>query len=314
MIVVERVTPEAYSALFSDRAPGLHTEFDSPAFTQLYTHKCRSIHYLAFRRRNRVVAGIIAGETDGMLQSPFSAPYGGFTLMTAPAIALLTELTDSLIGYARERGLGIRITLPPVHMAPAEISAWAYVLGLREGVKITTDINYHIPLDGTAAYDSRMAPAARRNLRRAFSSNLNFHHPETTPEAIKRAYAIIKANHEAMGYPMNVSEADTVRTCVALHGDVFTIAAPDGADVAAAIFYRSCKGIAHNAVWGDIPAYRSLRPMNFLAHSIASHYRNEGLKTLDLGTASLCGHPQHGLCHFKETLSALPSLKYTFMF
>lgn len=313
MIAVERVTPDAYAALVSDRAPGLHPVFNSPAFTQLYTHKCRAIHYLAFRRRNRIVAGIIAGETDGMLQSPFSAPYGGFTLLAAPAIALLTELTDSLTGYARELGLGIRITLPPVYMAPAEISAWAYVLGLREGVKITTDINYHIPLDGTAVPESRMAPAARRNLRRALHSNLNFHHLETTPVAIKRAYAIIKANHEAMRYPMNVSEADTVRTCMALHGDLFTVTGPDGTDVAAAIFYRSCKGIAHNAVWGDIPAYRSLRPMNFLAHGIACHYRAEGLKTLDLGTASLCGHPQPGLCHFKETLSALPSLKYTFV-
>lgn len=313
MIAVERVTPDAYAALFSDRAPGLHTVFNSPAFTQLYTHKCPGIHYLAFRRRNRVVAGIIAGETGGMLQSPFSAPYGGFTLLAAPAIALITELTDALTDYARELGLGIRITLPPVHMAPAEISAWAYVLGLRDGVKITTDINYHIPLDGTAAYDSRMAPAARRNLRRGFHSNLSFHHLEATPEAIKRAYTIIKTNHEAMGHPMNVSETDTVRTCMALHGDVFTIAAPDGADVAAAIFYRSSKGIAHNAVWGDIPAYRSLRPMNFLAHGIACHYRAEGLKALDLGTASLCGHPQPGLCHFKETLSALPSLKYTFV-
>lgn len=314
MIAVERVTPDAYSALFSVRAPGLHTVFNSPAFTQLYTHKCPGIHYLAFRRRNRVVAGIIAGETGSMLQSPFSAPYGGFTLLTAPAIALLTELTDSLTGYARELGLGIRITLPPVHMAAAEISAWAYVLGLREGVKITTDINYHIPLDGTAGPETRMAPAARRNLRRAFNSNLNFQCQEATPEAIKRAYAIIKTNHEVMGYPMNVSEADTVRTCMVLHGDVFTVTASDGADVAAAIFYRSCKGIAHNAVWGDIPTYRSLRPMNFLAHSIACHYRNEGLKTLDLGTASLCGRPQPGLCHFKETLSALPSLKYTFVF
>lgn len=314
MIAVERVTPDAYSALFSDRAPGLHTVFNSPAFTQLYTHKCRSIHYLAFRRRNRVVAGITAGETGGMLQSPFSAPYGGFTLLAAPAIALLTGLTDSLTGYARELGLGIRITLPPMYMAPAEISAWAYVLGLREGVRITTDINYHIPLDGTAGYNSRMAPAARRNLRRALHSNLRFLHPETTPEAIKRAYAIIKTNHEAMGYPMNVSEADTVRTCMVLHGDVFTVTGSDGTDVAAAIFYRSCKGIAHNAVWGDIPTYRSLRPMNFLAHSIACHYRNEGLKTLDLGTASLCGRPQPGLCHFKETLSALPTLKYTFVF
>ena len=141
MIAVERVTPDAYSALFSVRAPGLHTVFNSPVFTQLYTHKCPAIHYLAFRRRNRVVAGIIAGETGGMVQSPFSAPYGGFTLLAPPAIALLTELTDALTGYARELGLGIRITLPPVHMAPAEITAWAYVLGLREGVKITTDIN-----------------------------------------------------------------------------------------------------------------------------------------------------------------------------
>lgn len=314
MIAVERVTPDAYSALVSDRAPGLQTVFNSPAFTQLYTHKCSDIHYLEFRRRNRVVAGIIAGETGGMLQSPFSAPYGGFTLLTVPAVGLLTELADALTCYARELGLGIRITLPPVHMDPAEISAWAYVLWLREGVKITTDINYHIPLDGSAAPDSHMAPAARRNLRRALHSNLSFLHPGTTPEDIKRAYAIIKTNHEAMGYPMNVSEADTVRTCMALHGDLFTVTGSDGADVAAAIFYRSCKGIAHNAVWGDLPAYRSLRPMNFLAHSIASHYRAEGLKTLDLGTASLCGRPQPGLCHFKETLSALPSLKYTFVF
>ena len=308
MIKAEEVGCEAYSALFPD-APHL---FNNPEYALLYRDKCVRLHFIVFSD-HKVRAGIIAGERDGRLQSPFSAPYGGFTFPRRLRFPMLAEVAGALDGYARRLSLGVRITLPPVFHSSDEVSSTAYVLGRIEGFKCVTDLNYHLPLSARTDILTRMAPSAREALRRAMRFGLRFSSLTLSEANIERAYSIIETNHKAHGYPMNVSRFDMVRTCMAVGADIFTVTDPEGHDVAAALVYRPVAGIAQPVGWGDLPDARHMRPMTLLAASLSRHYAAEGMKALDLGPSTDSGQPEAGLCFFKETLGCESSLKFTFI-
>lgn len=105
---------------------------------------------------------------------------------------------------------------------------------------------------------------------------------------------------------------DDVEATAALVGADFFVVTHGGEDVAGAMMYPTASGVMQLIYWGDIPGYGELRPMNLLAYHIYEHYRAAGVRVLDLGPATEDGVPNYGLCVFKESLGALPSLKYTF--
>ena len=308
MITAREVGREAYCDIVAGVATHM---FNTPQYAELYRHRCSRLHYIVLAD-TRVRAAVIAGERDSQLQSPFSAPYGGFTLPRPLRFPLLMEAARALDDYARSRSLGLRITLPPAFHERGQVSAQAFALGRLDGISTVTDLNYHLPLVPDVDITRLMAPGAREALRHARRSGLQFRILPTDEDAIRRIYSLIAAHHAEHGYPMNVTLADMTRTCLAFGADLFTVADASGRDIAAAIVYRPYPDIAQPVLWGDLSEWRHMRPMTFLAASLAHHYA-AGLAVLDLGPASQSGRPDPGLCFFKETLGCLPSLRPTFL-
>lgn len=309
MITAHEVGRKAYSEIMA----GVDTHmFNTPQYAGLYTHRCCRLHYIVLAD-SRVRAGIIAGERDDQLQSPFSAPYGGLVLPRPLRFPLLAEAAQALDDYARSLSLGLRITLPPEFHTAGQIAAQAFAFGRLKEICTVTDLNYHLPLSRTTDITARMAPSAREALQRAVRSGLRFDIVPTDEAGVRRVYALIEAHHAAHGYPMSVPLPDMIRTCLTFGAELFTVATADGRDVAAAIVYRPWPHTAQPVAWGDLDAWRPLRPMTLLAASLARYYAAEGLTALDLGPASQHGLPDPGLCFFKETLGSLPSLRHTFL-
>lgn len=309
MITAREVGRQAYSEVMA----GVDTHmFNSPRYAELYTHRCCRLHYIVLAD-SRVRAGLIAGERDGQLQSPFSAPYGGLVLPHPLRFPLLAEAVQALDDYARSFSLGLRITLPPEFHTAGQVAAQSFAFGRLEGIRTIIDINYHLQLSRGTDVSERMGASAREALQRALRCGLRFDIVPTDEAGVRRVYAIIAAHHAAHGYPMNVSLHDMIRTCLTFDADLFTISTADGADAAAAIVYRPWPHTAQPVAWGDLDAWRSSRPMTLLAASLARHYAAAGLTALDLGPASQGGHPDPGLCFFKESLGCLSSLRHTFL-
>ena len=70
---IERLSPDEYAKIYTPQ----HV-FNSVGFTELNRDKAEDLHYLSIRDTKHRF-GIILGERNGMLRSPFSAPFGGFT-------------------------------------------------------------------------------------------------------------------------------------------------------------------------------------------------------------------------------------------
>jgi hypothetical protein len=79
--------------------------------------------------------------------------------------------------------------------------------------------------------------------------------------------------------------------------------------IAAAFVLQTLDAVWQVVYWGHLPGTEEWSPVTYLAAALYEEAQNEGIKFLDLGTASLEGKPNEGLIRFKRNLGAEPSLK-----
>lgn len=305
---LKEITAEEYGSLFDRHAP--HT-YNTVRFNELNRCKAQSVRYLAFVAP-RPLLGIILGERDGKLHSPFSAPFGGMTETEETTIETIAEAYRLLRSYGSENGLQIEITLPPPFYAPTFITRQDAALK-AEGTVMWEDVNFHRQLDfGEEGASAQFSSTARRAMRHAERAGLEFHffkHP--TRDDIRRVYETVLSNHHALGYPVKMTEKEVIET-TPVTGSRFMTITLGAEDVAAAMFNSVTPTKCQLIYWGDRIMFRPLRPMNLLAAKAFEQCRTLGFKTVDLGPSSECGIVSAGLCRFKQSLGCRPTAKRHF--
>lgn len=287
------------------------TVYNSVEFAELNRPKVEEIHYLMIGDSHPRF-GIILGERNKRLLSPFSAPFGGFVTTTEQSVAMTIEAVELLSGYLRAGKFEAEIALPPAIYDPAMTAKQASAL-LSHGSLKYADINYHYDLRSNESTESRMHRNARKNYRKALACGFDIEVlNRDNPDDIARAYSVIKANREHKGYPLRMSEAD-VRATAAIAEAEFMILSHNGTDVAAAQLHRVTPHIVQVVYWGDAPGFAFMRPMNLLAPAVFDHCRSIGATIVDIGPSSENGIASEGLCSFKESLGCTPSLKPRFI-
>ena len=301
---INRVEAEEYKSYF----PKNEHIFNSVAFTELNKHKCKSVRYLVFKDK-KARLGIIAGENDGILLSPFSAPFGGFDAPEMERIEYYDQAAEQLRDYLRQEGLKMRIVLPP--SIYGSFVAKSYSSLMRAGAHIMyTDLNYAYELSRFEEYEDYLERSARKNYHQSLRHDLKFEILDgNNPTDIARAYAVIQTNRNAKGFPLRMTLEDVVRTASVVSPDFFVLSY-QGLDVAAAMVYPVKDGIAQVIYWGDDPAFSELKVMNFLTYKVFAYYYASDLKYLDIGPSTEQGIPNYGLCSFKENIGCTISLKH----
>lgn len=303
---IKRLTYEEYAAAFDRHAPHV---YNTTAFNRHNAAKADGgLTYLGFADRS-LRMGIIVGERQGRLLSPFSAPFGGLTMSGRQSAGHVAEAARLLAGYGRERGKKVTVTLPPSIYAPAS-TAMQTVAFAAAGRPDYADINHHRALDAPAAEGLLQKARNQRNfaLRQGFGFEA-----ATEPDAafIERVYAVIERNHTELGHPLRMTLAD-VESTAPLTGSMFFVMTHAGRDVAAAMVNRSAAGVAQVIYWGDTLEARSLHPMTLLATEVMDACREAGATTFDIGPSSERGEVAAGLCRFKESLGCTATVKPTF--
>lgn len=305
---LKEITAEEYGSLFDRHAPHI---YNTVRFNELNRHKAQSVRYLAFVAP-RPLLGIILGERDGALHSPFSAPFGGMTETEETAIERIAEAYRLLHSYGSENGLQIEITLPPPFYAPTFITLQDAALK-AEGTVMWEDVNFHRQLDfGEEGASPQFSSAARRAMRHAERAGLEFHFFEHAErDEIHRVYETVLSNHHALGYPVRMTEKEVIQTAPVTGSRFMTITLGDE-DVAAAMINSTTPTKCQLIYWGDRMMFRPMRPMNLLAAKAFEQCRTLGFKTVDLGPSSECGIVSAGLCRFKQSLGCRPTAKRHF--
>jgi hypothetical protein len=277
--------------------------FNKKEFIELNKHKCSDLHYLDFNG-----IGIILGEKNGELYSPFSAPFGGFFMQKKEPIL---EVIDTACSNLKEwlKNKKCHITFPPLFYGESFISKCISAM-LRNGFKTEyIDLNYYFDLTETV----KMQQSAKNKWNVAIKNNLRFAViNDDDIENKKIAYKIIENNRKERGYPPYLSLDELCKTAKTTNSqlDCFLIYAIQEPIAAALVFTIEPKR-ALAILWGDNRKKTLLRPMNFLAISMVEYYKSQGYLTLDMTTSTKEGVPNYGLCFFKERLGCKVTLKYT---
>lgn len=147
--------------------------YNTVSFVWLNASKVTNVHYLAIGedgRRPRF--GVILGERDGRLLSPFSAPFGGFEQHGKQNIQLMENAVGLLKDYAADRHLSVEVALPPLLYDESQISKWVSVF-TRGGFRHVIDLNYYFNVRRFAEYKTLTDRSARNHLNRSLKEDFH---------------------------------------------------------------------------------------------------------------------------------------------
>ncbi len=293
------VAPEEYGRLF----PSPPLVYNTVAFNELNRGKCEDVRYMVFRE-GKIRGGIVLGLRDGMWQSPFSAPFGGFTLLRGQRMEYIEHMARCMGEFADVAACPVRIIFPPVPYDEGLTTKCVNAFSRMAHCAMSYDVSYHYNLQEAATASRKARGALREALRYGFV----FERLAGNDADIVRVYDIVKRNHEAKGYPVKMSCREVIETSEVISADFFVLK-ESGRDVAAAVAFHVARGVVQIIYWGDLPGTSHMRVMNRLAAELADFYRNRGLHIMDLGPSTEAAIPNYGLCAFKESWGCRPSLK-----
>lgn len=306
---ISKVTAKEYLQVF----PKPWSLFNSVAFSELNKEKCLDVHYLLFRD-SKLRLGMIVGEKEDGLYVPFSAPYGGYSFNSSVSVTCYDEACAALKEYACNLGKPLCITIA-ASIYDSTDNTKLYSALVRGGAKILyADINQHFELSRFAHYEELLDSKNRNKLRNALNGDLTFVKLDSkNPSDVARAYEVIRTNHAERGFPLHMSLQNVLDTIRIIPADFFVVSDAEGHDVAAAQIFHATEDIYQVIYWGDVPSFSYLKSMNFLSYKVFEYYfKNCGnVRLLDIGTSSLHGEPNYGLCEFKENIGCYSTLKYS---
>jgi len=299
---IRTVSAEEYGTML----PEAGVRYGSGDFCRLNSERCEVMRYfVACDTDGTPRAGFIAGKRDGMWLTPFSAPFGQVVWRREPTVECVQDFVEELVHYFQAEG-GIQLTLPPDFYNDAALTALKASLA-NVASRQWYDYNYHYPLSRAASCEMWLAPAARRNLKRAMTAGFDF----IPGVDAARAYAVIEEHHRAKGYPVRMTLEQVEDTARVIPTDYFVLE-HQSHTVAAAIIQHVAENTVQLTYWGNLDGYNAMRPMNMLAYCLCRHYAAAGADVFDLGPASSAGVADTGLCRFKASLGAVLTLKPTF--
>jgi hypothetical protein len=256
--------------------------------------------------------GLVAGIRDGVLKSPFSAPFGGFHFKKENIyMGEIDKFIFMLSEYAASSSVDrIEIAIPPDiynKSFNAKIISSLTRHGFRCNIpEITNWVNL------TTFGGEYSQKNSREYYRQAQRNKLRFDKTDDINDK-EEIYNLIRNNRAKFGRPIFMT-LDEILSMVELWPvDFFKVLSLDDEIVSAAIFYRNHPEISYAVFWGDNDEGRLLRAMDFLLLNLFSFYKKLGYKYIDLGISTENGLPNEGLLRFKESHEAVSSLRFRFI-
>lgn len=284
--------------------------FDTVPFAELNRHKVDRVHYLLFADERKKFA-LIGGEKNGVFRLPFSASFCAFTpLEKNIRLEFYHQAVAALVAWCRARAfVKIENLQPPLFYAPSHLSKMQNAL-LNNGFCLEAyDLNYEYDLTAHSRnVCERLSRAARKNFRTAERARLVF----SKTEDFSITYHTIRKNRQERGFPLHMSLDEVRKTAQFIPTDLFVVRTQEGLTIAAAVVHRMSEQIVRVVYWGSLKEYEAMRPVNFLAENLFEFYTQKNFRIADIGTSTVEGIPNFGLCNFKEGIGCRCSPKLLF--
>ena len=282
--------------------------FNDSYFSKINEYKCDKVIYLIFKD-NKYRLGLIAGIRNNILESPFSAPFGGFTFIKEDVKIEIIEKAEFLLyNYCKRNNISaINIILQPLFYSQIFLSKYINVL-FRNNYQITNvELDYYFELDKVDNYIDSIWYNAKKNLLIAKKNNLTF----DKVNDLVSVYEIIKQNRLSNNKPLNMTIENIKETMNVVSTDLF-VCKLENTPIASSIAFIVNENTVYIPFWGDQPGFKNQKPMNFLSANIFEYYKGLGYMYLHIGISTEKSVPNYGLCDFKESIGSNITPKFMF--
>jgi hypothetical protein len=299
------------------RVEGLDPEWDrfvreSPGGTIFHTLRFLSYHppsrydfmNLAIKEDGRLVCVIPGGpgKVGGRRYhvSPLGASFGGFVFADDRDLRTIFDALEAFKLFLKRSGLaGARIVLPPSCYSRSEDRALGFAM-LSSGFSLVSgEATAVVRLDQLNA--GGLAPALRRNLRKAHASGL-----EVKPgKDIDSFFDILKANLAAKGAVPTHTARELERLMGLFPDSTLLFEGRLGERMVGGCLCFACNDRTALAFYiCDDPESRQNRVVDGILYDCMAWLREHGYTYLDLGTISIDGRVNWGLARFKSKFMA----------
>lgn len=296
------------------------TVFHLPAFLDYHPEgRFMNEHLVAEDEDGRMVA-VIPGalsDRDGVtwFRSYPGASYGGPVLEDDASLSLVENLVDALFDHCRTRGYGmLEMTIPPSVYFRRPHNYIDFVLGNHGFICSKRELTAVIDLRRLGEeIDLAFRESARRGVRKALRSGLKVFEDGD----YSRFYPVLADNLKDRHGVKPTHTLEELQRLEKLLGPEkirqFTTVDESGEVLAGMIMFHANPRVTLAFYISHNEKHQSRRPVNLVYREVIEWARRMGYGYLDLGTFTLNGEVNHGLCRFKESFTARGLFRNTFV-
>ncbi|ADB40243.1 GNAT family N-acetyltransferase [Spirosoma linguale] len=248
-------------------------------------------------------------STDAI--SPAAAPFGSIELSETLPNTVLSTFVAVLITTAHKLGsTRIRLVTYPRCYAPQQTNRLLSVLAEHKFVIVESNPSSFLSITDKS-FEIKLAPAARRRLRKCREAGFTFAHQQT-PNVVD-VVKFIRRTRQQQGYPLPLEPEQLIDLLQSFPEKFSVFTVINGTSLAAVmITVRVRHDLLYAFLPASDPAYHAFSPMIFLIDGLYSHCQQQGIQLLDLGVSlDASRQPKPSLLRFKRNLGAQESPKYT---
>ncbi len=296
------------------------TIFHLPAFLDYHPEgRFRNEHLVAEDEDGRMVA-VIPGalsDRDGVtwFRSYPGASYGGPVFEDDASLSLVESLVDALFDHCRARGYGmVEMTIPPSVYFRRPHNYIDFVLYNHGFTCSKRELTAVIDLRRLGEeIDLAFRESARRGVRKALKSGLRV----CEDRDYSRFYPVLADNLKDRHGVRPTHTLEELKRLEELLGSEkirqFTTVDENGEVLAGMIMFHANTRVTLAFYISHNEKHQSRRPVNLVYREVIEWARQMGYSHLDLGTFTLNGEVNHGLCRFKESFTARGRFRNTFV-
>jgi hypothetical protein len=201
-------------------------------------------------------------------------------------------------------------TLPPEYFYPEIFLSQIQLIEELGGILLFNDSSFHIAVDDWDL--SLLSKGNRKKIRQCQAQGVQFR-PGNNDD-LPQIYDLIRRNRISKGVTPSVS-FDQLVTAARIFPNEYQFFALYLSDdlIASAVTVMITPDIRYVYMWADDDNFRLFSPVAMLCKEIVEDSRKNGIKIVDLGTASVAGVLDPGLARFKINLGAVQTKKPTFV-
>ena len=200
-------------------------------------------------------------------------------------------------------------TLPPEYFHPEVFLSQIQLIENLGGTLLFSDHSFHIAVDDWDS--SLLSKGNRKKIRQCQAQNVQFR--RVTNDDLPQVYDLILRNRVSKGVTPSISLKQLMTAARTFPNEyqLFALYLSDDL-IASAVTVMITPDVRYVYMWADNDSFRVLSPVAMLCKEIVEDSQKNGIKIVDLGTASVAGVLDPGLARFKVNLGAVDTPKPTF--